>query len=80
MPESVDPVVTLFSESHCRIVVTVPAQAFDALKTLAATHGTKCTLLGEVGGDSLCFGDLDVSLDELKEAYLPTLERLVHGG
>lgn len=80
MPEGADPVVTLFSESHCRIVVTVPAQAFDALKTLAATHGTKCTLLGEVGGDSLCFGDLDVSLGELKEAYLPTLERLVHGG
>ena len=80
LSEDVDPVVAMFSESQSRVVVTVPEHALDALKRLAATHGTKCTLLGEVGGDSLRCARMDVPLAELKEAYLPTLERLVHGG
>jgi len=70
----------LFSESQGRAIVTVPAGGFSAIKTLAATHATACVKLGTVGGASLRIGDfVDVTLDDLRSAYEPTLERLVHG-
>ncbi|MDO8846778.1 MAG: phosphoribosylformylglycinamidine synthase subunit PurL [Coriobacteriia bacterium] len=70
----------LFSESQGRAIVTVPAGGYSAIKALAATHGTACVKLGTVGGASLRVGDLvDVTLDDLRSAYEPTLERLVHG-
>ncbi|MBN2848666.1 MAG: phosphoribosylformylglycinamidine synthase subunit PurL [Coriobacteriia bacterium] len=73
--------VALFSESQARAVVTVAAGHYDALKTLAVTHATPCVQIGMVGGDRLVIdGHADVSLDELRAAYEPTLERLVHGG
>jgi phosphoribosylformylglycinamidine synthase len=73
-------VAKLFSESQGRAVVTVPAGGFGALKTLAATHATACVKVGTVGGDRLCIDGLaDVSLRDLRAAYEPTLERLVHG-
>ena len=72
--------VALFSESQARAVLTVDAAHFDALKTLAATHGTACVHIGTVGGDRLVIGDhADVSLEEIRAAYEPTLEKLVHG-
>lgn len=74
-------VAELFSESQGRAVVTVAPEHFDALKTLAATHGTPCIRIGTVGGDRLRIGEIaDVSLAEMREAYYPTLERLVHSG
>ena len=73
-------VVTLFSESQGRAVVTVAADHVGALKTLAATHATPCVRIGTVGGDHLVIGDhADVSLEDIRAAYEPTLERLVHG-
>jgi phosphoribosylformylglycinamidine synthase len=72
--------VALFSESQARVVLTVAAGHFDALKTLAATHATPCVRIGTVGGDRLVIGEhVDVSLDEMRAAFEPTLERLVHG-
>ena len=72
--------VALFSESQGRAVVTVAPAHFDALKTLAATHGTPCVRIGTVGGERLVIGDqVDVSLAEMRAAFEPTLERLVHG-
>ena len=74
------PVAALFAESQGRAIVTVPAGGFGALKALAATHATACVKLGTVGGDRLRIGDLvDVTLDGMRGAYEPTLERLVHG-
>ena len=62
------------------MVLTVAPEHYDALKVLAATHATPCTRIGTVGGDRLRVeGMADVSLGELREAYEPTLERLVHG-
>jgi phosphoribosylformylglycinamidine synthase len=77
--DEMPPAVALFSESQSRVVVTVPEHAFEGLKTAAAAHATKCTLLGEVGGDRLRCAHLDIPLADLRAAYLPTLERLVHG-
>lgn len=73
-------VVALFSESQGRAIVTVDEDHVGAFKTLAAAHGTACTRIGTVGGDGLVIGDeADVSLDDVRAAYAPTLERLVHG-
>ncbi|MHB1323772.1 MAG: phosphoribosylformylglycinamidine synthase subunit PurL [Coriobacteriia bacterium] len=72
-------VAELFSESQGRIVVTVAPEHLGALKQLAATHGTPFTRIGTVGGDRLRIGTAaDVSLAEMRDAYLPALERLVH--
>jgi len=73
-------VATLFSESQARVIVTCEAGHFEALKTLAITHATRCVKIGEVEGDRLRLrGLLDVSLAEMDAAYAPTLERLVSG-
>ncbi len=73
-------VATLFSESQGRVVVTVETGHVDALKLLAATHATPCVRIGTVGGDRLIIGEIaDVSLADMRSAYEPTLERLVHG-
>jgi phosphoribosylformylglycinamidine synthase subunit PurL len=80
VPGDLPGVAALFSESQGRVVATVAAGHFDALKTLAATHATPCVRIGTVGGDRLRIGNLaDVSLDEMRAAFEPTLERLVHG-
>ncbi|MRS11932.1 MAG: phosphoribosylformylglycinamidine synthase subunit PurL [Actinobacteria bacterium] len=74
------PAAELFSESQGRVVLTVAAEHYDALKTLSATHATPCTRIGTVGGDRLAISGLaDVSLADMRAAYEPTLERLVHG-
>ncbi|MHB1136561.1 MAG: phosphoribosylformylglycinamidine synthase subunit PurL [Coriobacteriia bacterium] len=72
-------VAALLSETQGRAVLTVAPEHFDALKVLAATHATPCTRIGTVGGDRLHIeGMVDLSLDQLREAFEPTLERLVH--
>jgi phosphoribosylformylglycinamidine synthase len=73
-------VAALFSESQGRVVLTVAHDHYDALKQLAAAHGTPCEKLGRVGGDRLLIEGLaDVSLTQMREAFEPTLERLVRG-
>ncbi|MBN1192822.1 MAG: phosphoribosylformylglycinamidine synthase subunit PurL [Coriobacteriia bacterium] len=81
-PDSTLPgVAALFSESQGRVVLTVSPDHYDALKQLAAAHGTACEKIGSVGGDRLVIGGLvDLPVEQLREAYEPTLERLVHGG
>ena len=80
LPGELPGVAGLFSESQGRVVVTVSADHADALKTLAATHATPCVRIGTVGGERLRIGEFaDVSLDAMRAAYEPTLERLVHG-
>ena len=55
-------------------------EGHELVHALAATHATACVKLGTVGGDRLRIGDLvDVTLDGMRGAYEPTLERLVHG-
>ncbi len=77
-------VASLFGETQSRIVVSVAEANTDALIDIALAHGVPFAVLGEVGGDTLAVsgpaGELvEASLDELVEAYVPTLERLVHG-
>ncbi|MDY0340598.1 MAG: phosphoribosylformylglycinamidine synthase subunit PurL [Coriobacteriia bacterium] len=72
-------VTALLSETQGRAVLTVAPGHYDALKSLAATHATPCVRIGTVGGDRLRIKDVvDLSLDDIREAFEPTLEHLMH--
>jgi len=80
LDDDLDPAVSLFSESQSRIVVTVAEERAEELVTLCLEHEVPYSVLGTVGGDRLVVeGSLDLTLATLREAWEPTLERLVHG-
>ncbi|MEM1679822.1 MAG: phosphoribosylformylglycinamidine synthase subunit PurL [Sulfolobales archaeon] len=72
----------LFSETQARYLVEVKRDVVDSVLELATHYGVDVGVLGEVGGDSLVltWGDskiINVSLDELREAYMNSLEFLM---
>ncbi len=71
---------SLFSETQGRIVVTCGEADAEALIGVFSGYEVPWSVLGEVGGERLVVEDkLDVSVDVLRAAWGPTLERLVHG-
>ena len=75
------PAAALFSESQGRAVVSVGSDDVEAFMAMTSRHGVPATRLGIVVGDRLTVEEmLDVSLADMRTAYEPTLERLVHGG
>ncbi len=73
-------VSALFSESQGRAVVTCAEADFERLVDLIERHDVPFAVIGTVGGTRLRIdGIADVSLERMREAYEPTLERLVHG-
>lgn len=77
--DDVHPVASLFGETQSRIVVTVAETDADALVERLVAAEVPYSVIGTVGGERLAICErLDVSLDELRDAYEPTLERLVH--
>ncbi len=73
-------VASLFGETQSRIVVTVAEADVERLIELALAHEVPYGVIGTVGGDRLTMCEkVDVAVEELAEAYLPTLERLVSG-
>jgi len=78
--DELHPVASLFGETQSRIVVTCAEDDVEALLERCAVHEVPYSVLGTVGGDRLTICErLSVSVDDLAEAYLPSLERLVHG-
>jgi phosphoribosylformylglycinamidine synthase subunit PurL len=77
--DELHPVASLFAESQSRIVVTVAESDAEAFVQSCIDGGVPYGVIGSVGGErlSIC-GRLEVSLDDMREAFLPTLERLVH--
>jgi phosphoribosylformylglycinamidine synthase II len=72
-----DPFVALVSESVARVVVAVDERYVDAVRALAADHGTPVVYLGTVGGNALeVTGLFAISLDELRSASESTLPAL----
>jgi len=75
--------VVLFNEAPSRILVTVPANAADALVALATQHLVPCAMLGTVGGSDLRIespeGNALVSVDveQMREAYEGALPALM---
>jgi phosphoribosylformylglycinamidine synthase subunit PurL len=73
-------VVTLFSESQGRAVVTCAEADVEALEDLLDRHEVPYAVVGTVGGDALAVEGLFAAcVDHLRGMYEPTLERLVHG-
>ncbi|PKQ15296.1 MAG: phosphoribosylformylglycinamidine synthase subunit PurL [Actinobacteria bacterium HGW-Actinobacteria-7] len=81
LDDELHPVASLFSETQSRIVATVAESDAEAFIESLVTAGVPYSVIGTVEGDSLQIEDrLSVTLDEMREAFLPTLEQLVHGG
>jgi len=84
LEDELAPVATLFSETQSRIVVTVADADVEAFLGVLDSHEVMYSVLGTVGGDRLEIAGPDgvlasTSLDELRAAFEPTLEALVHG-
>ena len=69
-----DPFVGLFSESTARALVTVPLAQRQSFVAMAEALGVPVTELGRTGGDRLVVeGQLEIGLDELRDAWTGTL-------
>ena len=78
--DELHPVASLFGETQSRIVVTIAENDIDAFVERLVAAEVPYGVIGTVRGDLLTIcGRLEASLDEMQGAYLPTLERLVHG-
>ncbi len=74
------PCSSLFAESQSRIVVTCSESDAEALIDELVAAQVPYGVIGTVGGDRLEIAErVSVSLDDMREAYDTTLERLVHG-
>jgi phosphoribosylformylglycinamidine (FGAM) synthase-like enzyme len=78
------PVASLFSESQSRVVVSVADVDAERLIEIAIANEVPYAVLGDVGGDTLEVSGpagtlVSVTKDDLEEAFIPALERLVHG-
>jgi phosphoribosylformylglycinamidine synthase len=80
LDDDLDAVASLFSETQGRIVLTCSEADAEALTDLLVSREVPFSVIGEVGGERLSVEDkLDVPLDVLRRAWVPTLERLVAG-
>jgi hypothetical protein len=61
-------------------VITAAEEDATALVALLLEHGIPYAVLGTVGGERLVIeGKLDVSVDDLRDAFEPALAALVAG-
>jgi phosphoribosylformylglycinamidine synthase len=80
LDDDLDAVASLFSETQGRVVLTCADADAEALTDLLVSHEVPFSVIGEVVGDSLIVaGALDIEVSALREAWVPTLERLVAG-
>ena len=80
LDEDLPAVASLFSETQSRIVVSIAEDDIEPFLGLLDECEVPYGVIGTVGGERLVIeGMVDVSLAELREAFEPTLERLVHG-
>jgi phosphoribosylformylglycinamidine synthase II len=80
LADELPPVASLFAETQSRAVVTVAEADVEAFIEIALEHEVPYAVIGTVGGGCLTIEGLaEACLGDLREAYEPTLERLVHG-
>lgn len=72
--------VKLFSESQGRVIVTTTVDDATVVTLMADRLRIPYEVIGQVGGSTLEVRDLlEVPVARMREAFEPTLERLVHG-
>ena len=70
----------LFGEPQSTVVVSgSPGRTESEIKVLATAHGLTARRIGVVGGDRLKLGEIDLSLDQLRDAYESGLPRALEG-
>ncbi len=73
--DGLDLATLLFSESHARCLVAVPAEQAEALATLCTEHEVPVARIGTTGGEALTIAGLESfavsELRELREGTLP---------
>ncbi len=80
LDDELHPAASLFGETQSRIVVTVAEDAAEPFVALLGERQVPYAVLGTVGGERLVIGEkLDVSLDEMRDAFEPALASLVAG-
>ena len=79
--DELHPVASLFGETQSRIVVSIAEPDAEAFVSSLIAREVPYSVIGTVGGDRFTICErLDLTLDELREAFEPTLERLVRSG
>ena len=77
--DDIHPVASLFGETQSRIVVTLADEDVEDFVDTMLAAGVPYSIIGSVRGDRLTICErLDLSLDDLSDAFEPSLERLVH--
>ena len=80
LEDDLAPVASLFGETQSRIVVSVADSDAEKFVAHLIERNVPYGVIGTVGGDRLTICEkLDLSLDDLAEAFEPTLEALVAG-
>jgi len=80
LEDGLAPAASLFGETQSRVVVTVSDSGADRLVEHLIERNVPYGVIGTVQGDRLTICEkLDVSLDDLAEAFEPTLAALVSG-
>lgn len=80
LDDDLHPAASLFGETQSRIVVTVAEEDAESLVALLIEHDVPYAVLGTVGGERLTIeGKVDLSLDDMRDAFEPTLATLVAG-
>ena len=72
------PDVSLFGESHSRIVVSLKEEDYGRLRDLASREGVPAAVIGRVGGTHLVIGDLvRARVERLRDLWSTGLERCI---
>ncbi|MBI5232401.1 MAG: phosphoribosylformylglycinamidine synthase subunit PurL [Coriobacteriales bacterium] len=80
LDDDLHPVASLFSESQSRIVVSVAEEDAQAFVDLMLDADVPYSVIGTVGGASLTIENkICVSLEDMRDAYVPALENAVAG-
>ena len=80
LEDGLQPAASLFGETQSRIVITCADEDAEALVEHLLAREVPYAVLGSVGGERLTICEkLDLTVDELRDAFEPTLERLLAG-
>ncbi len=78
IPEDIDPVVLLFSETPSRAIITTTVENTTIVRELCSKYNVPATILGETGGSYLVFdrfASFDIS--QIKDIYFKNLGGLI---
>jgi phosphoribosylformylglycinamidine synthase II len=72
-------VAAIFGEAQSRCVVSCAPERVAAVRALADACGVPCVAQGEVRGDRLRFGTIDLPVDELRDAFESGMPHALEG-